>query len=305
MMHALGIDAGGSRTRWALVDASANVVAEGAAGGCSALQMHSIEGQQNLRAVWTQIAAQLPAQLPALSIDSLHAGMSGFGTDDGALRDMLAQAFSVSSSAVHLSNDLEIAYRAAFAPGEGYLVYAGSGAIAAFIDAEGAFHRAGGRGHLLDDAGSALWIACQALRAIWRMEDVAPGSARHSPMGQAVLARVGGSDWAASRQFMQIAGRGELGMLALAVAESAESDPLAQQIFQQAGTELARLAKALMTRFGERPVILTGRAATLHALIEVHFRASLGDQLRLAIRENQAHHAAARWALQKATTRST
>ena len=292
MKYALGIDAGGSRTRWAILDTANNIIAEGQAVGCSALQMHSVSGQILLDAVWQQIVQQLPD----LPIDSVHAGLSGFGADDGALRQQLAQALRVDPLQITLSNDLEIAYRDAFALGAGYLVYAGSGSIAAYIDTRGAFHRAGGRGHLLDDAGGAVWIACQALRALWRLEDVAPGSAAHSPMGQAVWARVGGSDWAASRQFMQTASRGDLGMLALAVAESAQDDPLARSIFVQAGSELARLAQALQQRFGERAIILSGRAASLHPLIETQFRATLGNA-NVVMRENQAHHAAARWAL--------
>lgn len=85
-------------------------------------------------------------------------------------------------------------------------------------------------------------------------------------------------------------------MLALAVAESAHDDPLARSIFAQAGTELARLAQALQQRFGERAIILSGRAASLHPLIETQFRATLGNA-NIVMRENQAHHAAARWAL--------
>ena len=93
---------------------------------------------------------------------------------------MLATAFAAPEAGVRVVSDVEIAYRAAFAPGEGYLVYAGTGSIAAFIDAQGVLHRAGGRGVALDDAGGGYWIAREALRRLWRREDERPGAWRDS-----------------------------------------------------------------------------------------------------------------------------
>jgi hypothetical protein len=72
------------------------------------------------------------------------------------------------AAAISMRNDVEIAYLDSFAPGEGYLVYAGTGSIAAWIDADGQFHRAGGRGVTLDDGGGGFWIAREAMRHIWR-----------------------------------------------------------------------------------------------------------------------------------------
>ncbi len=105
-------------------------------------------------------------------------------------------------AAVTLSNDIELAYLASFAPGAGYLVYAGTGSIGAYIDADHVFHRAGGRGVLLDDGGGGFWIAREALRHIWRNEDEQPGCWRDSPLAQAVFEHIGGADWNLSRQFI-------------------------------------------------------------------------------------------------------
>jgi glucosamine kinase len=126
---------------------------------------------------------------------------------------------------VTIVTDIEVAYLDVFAPGEGYLVYAGTGSIAAFIDARQQFHRVGGRGGLLDDGGSGFWIAREALRHIWRTEDEQPGSWRKSAMAREVLEHVGGSDWTHTRQFIYGVERGEMGKLALAVAAAAGTDP--------------------------------------------------------------------------------
>ncbi|MBB2488248.1 ATPase, partial [Mitsuaria sp. WAJ17] len=123
----------------------------------------------------------------------------------------LSQALGLSPRQMRCGSDMEIAYLSAFAPGEGYLVYAGTGAIAAFIDHDGHFQRAGGRGPILGDEGGGYWIAREALAAIWRQEDEQPGSTQQSPLAQALFAAIGGSDWASTRAFVYGADRGAVG----------------------------------------------------------------------------------------------
>ena len=290
----LGIDAGGTQTRWALADAAGVIVAEGAVDGMSATQMGNDAGRDAVRAVFATLVWQaLAAGRPVAAC----AGLTGF---DGAAvqpAQWLAELLNVAPAAVTVRNDIEIAYLDAFSPGEGYLVYAGTGSIAAWIDADGGFHRAGGRGVTLDDGGGGFWIAREAMRHIWRLEDEEPGAWQRSAMARAVLDHVGGSDWAFSRQFMYGQERGAIGRLALAVAASADADPVARGIIQQAGRELARIALALVRRHGPRPIVLAGRAATLHPLIAQTMRAALPAGLSLTQRATQAHHAAARIAL--------
>lgn len=293
----LGIDAGGTQTRWALAIPSGKLVADGHAEGFSALQMGHAVGSGHISEVIAAIARDVlaigrPAQVVA--------GITGFADDAerGNLAALIAAPLGISGSAVTLCSDMEIAYRDLFAPGDGYLVYAGTGSIGAYIDEAGKFHRVGGLGGILDDAGSGFWIAIEALRHIWRAEDARPGSWRESAMATEVFARIGGSDWSASREFLYGGGfegnRGHIGQLALAVAAAADVDPVAQRILAAAGAELARLAVTLVARFGPRPVALSGRVAALHPLIEQGMRATLPHDLRLEVRMSDAHHAAAR-----------
>jgi glucosamine kinase len=293
----LGIDAGGTQTRWALARADGVIVADGAVEGLSALQMSNDAGRAAVHATFAKLSQAV------LAIGQPHAvlaGLTGFGGDDVALAPMLAALLGLDAANVRLGNDIDIAYRDSFEPGEGYLVYAGTGSIAAWIDADGVFHRAGGRGVLLDDGGGGYWIAREALRHIWRREDEAPGSWQRSPMAEAVFAHVGGSDWSLSRAFMYGQDRGAIGRLALAVAASAESDPLALDILQRAGQELARLALALVARHGPRPVVLAGRAAQLHPAIAVAMRAALPVSLTMEQKVARPHEAAARIAVKTA-----
>jgi N-acetylglucosamine kinase-like BadF-type ATPase len=226
----------------------------------------------------------------------VHAGMTGFGGEGDLLAEWLAGAFGVAREAVHLSNDIEIAYRDSFAPGEGYLVYAGTGSIGAFIDEQGEFHRAGGRGVVLDDGGGGFWIAREALRLVWRREDEQPGAWRASRLARALFDDIGGDDWTLSRQFIYGQERGAVGKLALAVARVADDDEEAAAILRQAGEELARLARALTARFGERPVVLAGRAAQLHPLVFSAMHAALPGVASVRQSDVHPHYAAARMA---------
>jgi N-acetylglucosamine kinase-like BadF-type ATPase len=289
----LGIDAGGTQTRWALAAPGGGIIAEGTVDGLSALQMSNVGGRQAVQATFAELArAVLPHGRPS----RIRAGLTGFGGDGEQLRRWLADLLGVAPRAITLCNDIEIAYLASFAPGEGYLVYAGTGSIGAWIDRDGHFHRAGGRGVMLDDGGGGFWIAREALRHIWRNEDEQPGIWRNSPMAHAVFDHIGGKDWDHSRQFMYAQERGQVGKLALAVAASADKDPAAAAILQAAGRELARLATALANRFGPRPVALAGRVAELHPMIALSMRAALPPDTTLTHTTGQAHYAAARLA---------
>jgi N-acetylglucosamine kinase-like BadF-type ATPase len=295
----LGIDAGGTQTRWALAAPGGDILAEGTVAGLSALQMGSPHGRDTVRTTFAELAAAvLPHGVPA----RVQAGLTGFGGDSELLQRWLAELLHMPAADIHFCSDMEIAYRASFAPGEGYLVYAGTGSIGAFIDADGRFHRAGGRGVVLDDGGGGFWIAKEALRHIWRLEDESPGAWRASPMAQAVFDYVGGADWAYSRQFIYGQERGAVGKLALAVAASADRDPAAGAILRNAGHELARLAQALTKRFGPRAVAVSGRAAELHPSIVAAMRELLPAGLAFTQTAGGAHYAAARMALEPPRT---
>lgn len=294
----LGIDAGGTQTRWALANVDGAIVADGVVEGLSALQLGSDAGRAVVHATFARLCqAVLAVGRPRAVV----AGLTGFGGDDVVLAQTLATLLALDAADVSVGNDIEIAYRDSFEPGQGYLVYAGTGSIAAWIDAEGGFHRAGGRGVLLDDGGGGYWIAREALRHIWRREDEAPGSWQSSPMAQAVFAQLGGSDWSLSRAFMYGQDRGGIGRLALAVAASADADPLALDILQRAGQELARLALALTARYGPRPVVLAGRAAQLHPAIAAAMRAALPVSLMMEQKVARSHEAAAKLAARAAS----
>ena len=295
----LGIDAGGTATRWALASQNGTIICDGEVAGLSALQMGDEAGRTILRNTLSKIARDARAFATPTQVCAGMTGYDGSSNNRGAAGDaivgLMAEVFNLNRHAITLGNDVEIAYLDIFVPGEGYLVYAGTGSIAAFIDKSGAMHRAGGRGALLDDGGGGYWIAHAALRHIWRGEDERPDSWRDSPLAVEMFLLVGGSDWSVTRDFVYGGkNRGDIGKLALAVAAAADRDPAALAILQAAGAELARLANAMITRFGLRPIALTGRAIGLHPAIEQTCRAHLPMGSELKVATGQAHLAAAR-----------
>ena len=290
---ALGIDAGGTATRWALARDSAEIVAEGEAPGFSAVQLQGY-GRAHVAAALEELAkAVLAVGRPA----RVHAGLTGFGASSEDLAQLVAAPLGLPAGSVSLGTDIETAYLDLFEPGQGYVVYSGTGSVAAFIDAEGQLHRAGGRGNLIDDGGGGFWIAREALRHVWRAEDEHPGCWRDSPLAEELFARIGGSDWLHTRQVVYGGDRGVVGRLALAVATAADRDPVALGILRAAGAELARLGRAMLGRYGPRPVALSGRAATLHPVIAESMRAALPNRTPFELRPCSGHHAAARIAL--------
>ena len=295
----LGLDAGGTQTRWALAGPDGGLRGEGRVAPVSGLQLDSAAGHDAVTAALRDIAAAIA---PLGGAGRVVAGITGFEATQAPLfSDLAAAALGIRPAAVKPLTDIELACRSAFAPGAGVVLVAGTGSIAAFIDAQGTMHRAGGRGAVIDDAGGGHWIARRALRAIWRAEDAEPGAWQRSPLARRVFAHIGGADWAQTRLWVYSgpgAARGEMGRLALAVAAAAtaDEDPAALALLQAAGTELARLATAMGQRFGARPLALAGRVFELHPIIEHGLRQALPPGTEVRRLTLPAHHAAARMA---------
>ncbi len=291
MAHYLGIDVGGSATRWHLADETGAMVLYGSDIGFSG---HIY--RPNVLARAEQAIEAMSRQIGR--VDAIVAGITGLSRETPEalrLQVLLAKAFGTSS--ITLMSDIELACRTVFAPGTGILVYAGTGSIAAHVVADGTIVTAGGKGVLIDDAGGGYWIAIRALRAILRVEDTRPGSGWSTPLGQCMAETLGGNDWPSVRQAVYGRERGEIGMLALPVARAADAgDSTALTIMSDAGGELAGLARMLEGRIGRHPITLGGRASLLHPTIFEELRDTLPDR-ELTFSEIDGAQGAARLAV--------
>lgn len=278
----LGIDIGGTASRWVACDEGGVELSRGRGPGATGHLFNPAE-KTRLETALRAIAAALAAE--GLVARSVTAGITGYGAGAFAeLQALLLPIFGIEAARLVITDDIVLAYAANFLPGEGHLVSAGTGSIGVFIGAgEEGFVRVGGRGILIDDAGSGSWIALRALDKMFRTLDQTGSFGDCEKLAHHLLEAVGGTEWHHVRQFVYAGDRGRIGTLAVAVAKAAvEGDSSARAILERAGEELAKLALALVARAGTRPIGFIGGALDLHPLIlETIKRQLIGYDVRL------------------------
>ncbi|HZW99694.1 MAG TPA: BadF/BadG/BcrA/BcrD ATPase family protein [Trueperaceae bacterium] len=259
---ALGIDAGGSSTRWLLVSPSGDTVAEGRVGPVSAIELRP--GVDTGPAI--ENLGELAERVAEVGRPSfVVAGVTGLDTgspEADRLAGFIAERLDVLRDRVAVLGDVITAYLSAFGPGEGVLVYAGTGSVAVHVGRGGGVVRAGGHGYLIDDAGGGYWIGREALKRLLRQSDVT-GAPPSGKLASAVFGALGGSDWQTIRTVVYGGGRAKVASLASVVALAAgRGDPIAKDVLAGAGRELARLATVVCGRLGQvLPVALAGGVA--------------------------------------------
>lgn len=290
-MTYLGIDIGGTASRWVVVDAAGTILARGSAPGATGHIFNPVE-RERLHATLANIADGLRAHAP----DAAFLGVTGLGDKvHEETRTMVQALFGIEPARCGLSDDMVLAYRAAFAPGAGHLVSAGTGSIGLHLRADGEIIRVGGRGFLIDDGGSGTWIALNALDQLYRRIDETGGPAEAATLATELYTEIGGEGWDAARSFVYGSDRGRIGTLAQAVARAAgKDDPVATAILQQAAVELARLARALIARAGALPVAFVGGVTMLHPLIRPALETALAEYTVIFPQIDAAAHAAQR-----------
>lgn len=275
MALGLGIDAGGTATRWRLADEQGHCVARGNAEPLTG-HLFSAAAEERARQIVLDMAQAVMRQGKPLGI---IAGITGLTRDTPAeakMRSLFSDVFELPPDRVFVAEDMWIAYLSYFALGEGILVYSGTGSIGYYLSENKEVIRVGGRGNLIDDGGSGFWIAREALKTVLRKEEESPGEGWATPIGQSLAKALGGTDWNLVRSYVYGGDRGKIGALAQAVGEAAKADDgTALDILQEAGEELARLANSLTKRIGPRPVALAGGSSRLHPIVASAFRKEL------------------------------
>lgn len=292
-MSFLGVDIGGTASRFVLADAAGTILARGSAGGATGHIFNPVE-RDKLVTVLQAIAAALP---PSTTLAAACLGITGLGDkirDEAAA--LIGAHLSLPAAAIRLTDDMELAYRAAFAPGAGHLISAGTGSIGLHVAANGQIIRVGGRGLLIDDSGSGTWIALTALDRLYRLIDETGSTADAQLLADELFVAMGGEDWDNTRAYVYGSDRGRIGALAQAVARAADKgDALALDILSKAGAELARLGRALVQRAGHLPIGYVGGIIDLHPAIRTSLAAALPGETLLYPRLDAAAFAA-QWA---------
>jgi glucosamine kinase len=296
-MIGLGIDAGGSSTRWMLLDGHETIVAQGKADAVTGHVFTERDRLENL----SRLEGVLRSVLAVARPDAVATGITGLDrhSDAAALyTTCIAETLGLDPARVEVGNDMHIAYASTFEPGEGVLVYAGTGSIGYHERADGTILRSGGYGYLIDDAGGGYWVGRKGLKQVLRWHDEL-GHPSDRPLASAIYQSLGSRDWNDIRTIVYGSGRSRVASLAPAVAQAAtQGDGAANLILAEAGQELARLANTLLNRIGQPlPIAFCGGIVNLHPVLADALQGLLPQSSSLRLITEEPVRTAARLAI--------
>ncbi|CAN5817297.1 N-acetylglucosamine kinase [soil metagenome] len=166
MIHVMGIDAGGTKTRCLLADGEGRVVSRARGPGANLQGAGELQVEKVLHELMDEALGDRDIVPAAICL-----GIAGADRqDDHAMVRSIMKRIGFKARVV-VVNDALIALESG-APGEpGVVVVSGTGSIAYGRNAAGQAARAGGWGFVLGDEGSGYWIGRAALRAVLRAAD--------------------------------------------------------------------------------------------------------------------------------------
>ncbi len=278
----LGVDGGGSKTRFLLIDASGRILAGHEEGSAYYLEI----GMPVLVTMLSRgIAAVLArARLRAQDLTFAFLGLPAYGEDRLLLPELdAAPAAALPPSRYRCGNDMICGWAGALAGEDGINIVAGTGSIA-YGEYAGRSARAGGWGELFSDEGSAYWIAREGLRLFSRMSD---GRTPRGPLHALVRRHFDITEdleLCAAINGKEVAQRSRFAQLAKLVAQAArDGDAEGRALFTRAAAELADIVHAVHVTLDvpapvELPVSCTGGMFELRELLLAPFDAALARQ---------------------------
>ncbi len=282
----LGVDGGGTKTHFVLVDAQGDV-----AGSCEGPSAYHLQiGIEGLRDLLAQGVAAVCGQATIAPTDVAYAffGLPAYGEDSAAQRNLDALPAPLLRHARYAcGNDMVCAWAGSLAGADGINIVAGTGS-GAYGERRGKSARAGGWGEVFGDEGSAYWIAVEGLNAFTRMSD---GRLPRGPLYDHLRNSFGlNKDLDLCAKTMNAHTRTSIAALAQFVTRAAEDgDSIATRIFEDAARELATtveaVRRALEFEANEAvPLSYSGGVFTAGALILAPFRRELAVPVRYDIR---------------------
>jgi N-acetylglucosamine kinase-like BadF-type ATPase len=276
----LGVDGGGTKTDFLLIDASGAVLASHRGGsayylesGLDALQAMMATG---IRKVWQQ------AGITASELEFAFLGLPAYGEDralltrlDGIVADALP------AGRYRCGNDVVCGWAGALAACDGINIVAGTGSIA-YGEFQGRGARAGGWGELFSDEGSAYWIAREGLTLFSRMSDGRALKAALYDLIREHFRLEADLDVCAAVYGPPPLARSSVAALAPLVARAAlQGDVEARGLFEQAARELAAVVHAVRDQLNvpprtPLPVSYSGGMFRLEGLLQPLLEAALG-----------------------------
>jgi glucosamine kinase len=273
----LGIDGGGTKTSCLIGDEESEL-GSGTAGASNVLRVGEAQARKSLVNAIQQACSA--ARIDPAQVTRTCVGVAGAARPEVAemVREIVAE---IVSGDIEIAGDMVIALHAAFGEGPGIVVIAGTGSIAYGRNLEGKTARAGGLGFAFSDEGSGHWIGRAAVTAT--LQDAGENPKSTGALLQAIM-----KAWKAeTRDALALAANAspppDFAVLFPAVLATASSgDGLAAEVLRQAGSELATLAKVVISRLfpgpGPVPVAMCGGVFRNSALVRKTFYNELRSQ---------------------------
>ncbi|CAA0126053.1 N-acetylmuramic acid/N-acetylglucosamine kinase [Mycolicibacterium vanbaalenii] len=254
--HYLGVDGGGSKTAFALLDDTGRVLAR----VTTKTSYYFNEGIEVVENVLAQGVRDICGQagLATSDIDAAFFGLPGYGeasADIAALDAVPARVLG--HDRYSCDNDMVCGWAGSLAGQDGINVISGTGSMT-YGERRGVGHRVGGWGELFGDEGSAYWVAAHGLNAFSRMSD---GRSARGPLHGLLKERLNiDSDLDAISLVIGTWGgsRGAIAALATTVCDAARSgDETAAQILADAAAELVALVETtrILVGFTDRETV--------------------------------------------------
>jgi N-acetylglucosamine kinase-like BadF-type ATPase len=195
MARYLGVDGGGSKTAFALVDDTGHVLARATAPTSYYFNTsaHPASPAHDAFDVVERVLAQGVTDIcgqAGIETSDIHAaffGIPGYGEASGDIEQLDAVPGRVlGHDRYSCDNDMVCGWAGSLAGEDGINVISGTGSMT-YGERQGTGHRVGGWGELFGDEGSAYWVAAHGLNAFSRMSD---GRLARGPLYELMRARL-------------------------------------------------------------------------------------------------------------------
>lgn len=245
----LGVDGGGTKTEFLLIDAQGREIARHRGTTAYHLQI-GLDGVRDVIAAGLDaICAQ--AELSRADLTYTFFGLPAYGEDrviDPQLDQLCGELLG--NTRYTCGNDMVCGWAGSLACEDGINIVAGTGSIG-YGERKGQSARVGGWGEIFSDEGSAYWIAREGLNAFTRMAD---GRAEPGPLYDILRARMeleSDIDLCARIMTEPPMPRSEIAALSEVISAAAEAgDAACRDILDRAGAELFDMACALRRSLG-------------------------------------------------------
>jgi N-acetylmuramic acid 6-phosphate etherase len=235
----LGVEGGGTKTAWALVE----TVADRAGSEFRILEQGKLPSS-NFRLTAPERLRAILAELPK-QIDRAGVFLAGCATEEDrrALRQICLGIWT--NAKIVTGSDRDSGLAAALDRGDGIVVNAGSGSSVTGRRGD-RVERAGGWGHILGDAGGGYFLSIQALRLILREHDLHRADMDFTAK---ILHALSLNNFDELVRWVQTADKMEIAMLAPVVFEAgAAGDARMMEIIEEGARVLCEYTEAVAER---------------------------------------------------------